>query len=307
MNAVREHIRKIHTGDVRAVARAISMVEEHHRDLGRILSGLDPERIRNSSFIGVTGSPGVGKSTLTNQLIRYFRRKNKNVGVISIDPSSPLTGGAVLGDRIRMMEHANDRRVIIRSMASRGRLGGLSTSVGAAARIMASSGCDPVIVETLGVGQSEIDVALLTDVTLLVFAPGYGDDIQFLKSGLSEIADIWVINKMDLPGSHAVASYALSEAKVRNRPVFKTIASEEKGVDELAECIESVENDRRRKKELGQKRVRSIQYETTDWVMEKLHQEVQDLVCKSTSHKDPYLLSDEIIKKLGLKSRKKRA
>ncbi len=306
MSAVRGIIRDIRRGDIRAVSRAISMAEEHHSDLGKILSSLDENRIRRSSLIGVTGSPGVGKSTVTARLVQYFRGKRKHVGVISIDPSSPLTGGAVLGDRIRMMEHANDRHVIIRSMASRGRLGGLNTSVGAAVRIMAASGCDPVIVETVGVGQSEIDIALFADVSLLVFAPGYGDDIQFLKSGLSEIADIWVVNKMDLPEAGAVASFALSEARTRDIPVFRTIASQNKGIQELARHIEAAERTLRRKKLLEQKRTRSLQREAAEWVVETLRPGIQAMVSRSRSYKDPYLLSRQIIRKLGLKSARRK-
>ncbi len=191
--------------DPRAISRAISLVEDGDPLSDTILGSLDESRIDDALVLGITGPPGAGKSTLTDQIIAGYRARSRRIGVIAIDPSSAISGGAFLGDRIRMMRHALDNDVIVRSMATRGRLGGLCAAAGAAVRILASSGCHPIIIETVGVGQSEMDIIRLADVTALVLAPGLGDDIQAMKAGLLEVADILVVNKADCTGAETLA------------------------------------------------------------------------------------------------------
>jgi LAO/AO transport system kinase len=189
--------------------------------------------------LGITGPPGAGKSTLTDRIISYYRSGDKRVGVIAIDPSSPISGGAILGDRIRMMGHALDQDVVVRSMATRGRLGGLCAAAGAAVRILAGSGCSVIIIETVGVGQSEMDIIRLADITALVLAPGLGDDIQAMKAGLLEVADILVVNKADCAGADTLAMDMESIAREGgtneedHTKVCKIVASEGKGIDDL--------------------------------------------------------------------------
>jgi LAO/AO transport system kinase len=187
--------------DPRAIGRAISLVEDGDASAEVILSSLDEDLVSKATILGITGPPGAGKSTLTNSIIAQLRQQKERIGIIAIDPTSPISGGAILGDRIRMMQHATDKDVVMRSMATRGRLGGLCATAGAAVRIMASCGCSTIIIETVGVGQSEMDIIRLADITLLVLAPGLGDDIQAMKAGLLEVADLLVVNKADCAGA----------------------------------------------------------------------------------------------------------
>src|SRR5258707_9178200 len=186
-------------GDTRALARAATMIENRHPDAEALLRELFPHTGR-ALIIGVTGAPGTGKSTLCDQLVRTLRAEGKTVGVIAVDPTSPYTGGAILGDRIRMQQHHADPGVFIRSMATRGWLGGLARATTEMTMLLDAAGRDVVIVETVGVGQDEVEIARLADVTLVVLAPGMGDDVQELKAGIMEIADVFAINKADLPG-----------------------------------------------------------------------------------------------------------
>jgi LAO/AO transport system kinase len=195
-------VERARTGDPRAVARLITLVENGDSALPKIAALLGPESAR-ATVIGITGSPGVGKSTTTNELVRAFRKLDRRVGVLAVDPSSPFSGGAILGDRVRMQDHATDPGVYIRSMSSRGHLGGLAGATPAAARVLAGAGCDVVIVETVGVGQAEVEIASLADTTLVLLAPGMGDAIQAVKAGILEIADIFVVNKADRDGADA--------------------------------------------------------------------------------------------------------
>jgi LAO/AO transport system kinase len=195
-----EHIvRGVMAGDRRAVARAITLVENEDPVADEIVHRLPPQNV-NCKVVGLTGSPGVGKSTLTDVLIRYLRTMGQRVGVIAVDPSSPFTGGAILGDRIRMNAHALDPEVFIRSMGTRGSLGGLSRSTRQAIRILEAYGCDTILVETVGVGQSELDVMYTVQTVVVVTSPAAGDQIQAAKAGIMEIADVFVVNKADLPG-----------------------------------------------------------------------------------------------------------
>jgi LAO/AO transport system kinase len=190
------------TGDVRALGKALSVIEDGTPELTELIAGLPDSG--NALLIGVTGPPGVGKSTTTGALISEYRKQGLRVAVLAVDPSSPVTGGALLGDRIRMQEHALDEGVFIRSMSSRGQLGGLSSATQAAAKVLDAVGFDVIIVETVGVGQSEVDVVNAVDTVVLVLAPGAGDGVQAAKAGILEIADIYVVNKADRDGAEGV-------------------------------------------------------------------------------------------------------
>ena len=230
------------SGDVRALARAISVVEENAGGSAAMLRGVFPHT-GAATVIGVTGSPGSGKSSLVDRLVASFREQGRRVGVVAVDPSSAYSGGAILGDRVRMQGHATDDGVFIRSMASRGHLGGLSRAASDAVDLMDAAGYDPVIIETVGVGQDEIEVARAADVVTVVLVPGMGDDIQAIKAGILEIADVFVINKADRPGADRVAAdldamMALSPTTTEARPpIFRTIATSGEGVSALRDGL----------------------------------------------------------------------
>jgi LAO/AO transport system kinase len=233
-------------GDARAVARLISLVENDSPTLREIAAALAPHG-GNAQVVGLTGSPGVGKSTSTSALVAALRAIDKRVGVLAVDPSSPFSGGALLGDRVRMQEHATDERVFIRSMASRGQLGGLAAAVPQALRVLDAAGCDVVLVETVGVGQAEVEIASLADTTVVLLAPGMGDGIQAAKAGILEIADIFVVNKADRDGADQVARdlrYMLSlggrhSAQGAWRPsIVKTVATRTEGIGDVVAAID---------------------------------------------------------------------
>ncbi len=237
-------------GDPRAVARLISLIEagtesvEAQPRLREVAAALAPHT-GNAQVIGITGSPGVGKSTSTNELVRVLRAAGKRVGILAVDPSSPFTGGAILGDRVRMQDHATDPGVYIRSMSSRGHLGGLAAATPQAVRVLDGAGCDVVLVETVGVGQAEVEVASLADSVIVLLAPGMGDAIQAVKAGILEIADIFVVNKADRDGADAAYSdiqgmIALGERRAGQwRPqVVRTVAARGEGIDDLVAAID---------------------------------------------------------------------
>ena len=231
-------------GDARSLARLVSLVENSSPDLRRIMKVIAPMTGR-ARVIGLTGSPGVGKSTVTGALIRGYREQHLRVGVLAVDPSSPFSGGALLGDRVRMQEHAIDDQVFIRSMASRGHLGGLAWATPQAVRILDAAGLDVVLIETVGVGQAEVEIASLADTALVVVAPGLGDSIQAAKAGILEIADVFAVNKSDRPGAQevirdlrtmlAMASY---DAGAWKPPIVSTTAATGQGIGDLAAAIE---------------------------------------------------------------------
>ncbi len=234
--------RSVASGDPAALARAISLVEEGSPQGEAVVAALFP-RTGRASVIGVTGPPGVGKSSLVNRLVTLYRALGRSLGVVAVDPSSSFSGGAILGDRIRMQEHTLDPSVFIRSMASRGRFGGLSRATRDAVDLMDASGRDPLLIETVGVGQDEIDVVRVADTVLVVLSPGQGDDIQAIKAGLLEIADLFVINKADHPGADRLASdleamLSLGGECSWTPPILETVATEGTGVPEVAEAIE---------------------------------------------------------------------
>ena len=232
-------------GEARAVARLISLVEDASPALREVMALLAP-RAGHARVIGLTGSPGVGKSTSTNALVAAYRRLGMRVGVLAVDPSSPFSGGALLGDRVRMQDHATDDGVFIRSMASRGHLGGLSWAAPQALRVLSAAGCDVVLIETVGVGQAEVEIASLADTTLVLLAPGMGDGIQAAKAGILEVADVFVVNKADREGADTVVRdlrYMLSLGDRRTDdgwrvPIVKTVAAKGEGADEVVEAIE---------------------------------------------------------------------
>jgi LAO/AO transport system kinase len=246
-------------GDPRSVARLISLVEQESPALREVAAALAPHTGR-AQVLGITGPPGVGKSTTTTALVRGLRERDLRVGVLAVDPSSPFSGGALLGDRVRMGDHADDPGVFIRSMASRGHLGGLSWATPQALRVLDGAGCDVVVVETVGVGQSELEVASLADTTLVLVAPGMGDGIQAAKAGILEVADVFVVNKADREGADRTtrelrSMLTMAPASDWRPPVVRTVASEGRGVDDVLTRVEehrawlasSGEGDRRRR------------------------------------------------------------
>jgi LAO/AO transport system kinase len=241
---VAELVERARNGDARAVARLISLVEDESPLLREVMAALAPYA-GQAHIIGITGSPGVGKSTSTSAFVTAYRATGKRVGVLAVDPSSPFSGGALLGDRVRMQDHATDSGVFIRSMASRGHLGGLAWTTPQALRVLDASGFDVVLVETVGVGQSEVEIAGMADTTLILLAPGMGDGIQAAKAGILEVGDIYVVNKADRDGVQNVtrdlrAMLALAERSADSwvPPILKTVASRNEGVDEVIAAIE---------------------------------------------------------------------
>jgi len=241
---VEQLVEQVRRGDRRGIARAISLVEDGAPELEALSAGLYPHT-GNASTVALTGSPGVGKSSLTEQLVRQIRGAERTVAVLAIDPTSPFTGGALLGDRLRMQTHATDPGVFIRSMATRGHLGGMALAAPEAIRILDAAGTDDVIVETVGVGQAEVEVAGATDTTLVVVAPGWGDAVQVAKAGILEIADVFVVNKADKDGAGEAArdlELMLKMGASRDAawlpPVVKTSAATGEGVDDLWSAIE---------------------------------------------------------------------
>ncbi|CAN3982816.1 methylmalonyl Co-A mutase-associated GTPase MeaB [Kitasatospora purpeofusca] len=232
-------------GRPRAVARLISLVENAAPELREVMAALAPHT-GHAYTVGLTGSPGVGKSTSTSALVSAYRRLGKRVGVLAVDPSSPFSGGALLGDRVRMQDHATDPEVFIRSMATRGHLGGLSWAAPQALRVLDAAGCDVILVETVGVGQSEVEIAAQADTSVVLLAPGMGDGIQAAKAGILEIGDLFVVNKADRDGADATArelNHMLGLGEARDAgawrpPIVKTVAARGEGVDEVVEALE---------------------------------------------------------------------
>jgi LAO/AO transport system kinase len=233
-------VARARAGEARAVARLVTMVEDGSPQLREVMAALTPHA-GHAQVVGITGSPGVGKSTMTNALVTELRKAEKRVGVLAVDPSSPFSGGALLGDRVRMQDHATDEGVYIRSMASRGHLGGLSWTAPQALRVLDAAGCDVVIVETVGVGQSEVEIAGLADTTVVLMAPGLGDGIQAAKAGILEIGDVYVVNKADRDGAEQVRRELRSTIALGDRPeggwkppIVLTVAQSGRGVDDVA-------------------------------------------------------------------------
>lgn len=303
--------REILDGKPRAIAKGISMVENDGLDVQNLLKEIFPYTGK-SSIIGITGSPGSGKSTLVDKLIDSFRAAKQEMGIIAVDPSSPFTGGAILGDRIRMMRHSNDPGIFIRSMATRGHLGGLAKATGEAISILEASGKDVVLVETVGVGQDEVEVVKFADIILVVLIPGVGDEIQIFKAGIMEIADVFVLNKADSPETEQTERQlkAMLDLGLKDRSmpsVVKTVATEGKGVDILFDEVKKIVTARDKRLRAARKK-RLITWMLKDIVNEKLYRavtenigdsEFEDFVDKIYKREvDPYTLADQIVGKI---------
>ncbi len=298
-------------GNPRAIAKGISMVENNSTEAQELLKEIFPHTGR-SAIIGITGSPGSGKSTLVDKLIEELRKNEKKIGIVAVDPSSPFTGGAILGDRIRMMRHSIDSGIYIRSMATRGHLGGLAKASGEAIAILEASGKDIILVETVGVGQDEVEVVKFADVVLVVLVPGAGDEIQVFKAGIMEIADIFVLNKADSPETdkterqlRAILDLGLKESSIP--PVMKTIATEGKGIEALLEEINKVTMGRDQESKVSRKKS-LISWLLRDIINEKLFRAVSESIRDSEIENfiekiyrreiDPYTVAEQIIRKM---------
>lgn len=308
---VPELVERARAGEARAVARLISLVEDASPLLREVMAGLAPYS-GNAQVVGITGSPGVGKSTSTSALVTELRRADKRVGVLAVDPSSPFSGGALLGDRVRMQEHALDRDVYIRSMASRGHLGGLSWTTPQALRVLDAAGCDVILVETVGVGQSEVEIAGLADTTMVLLAPGMGDGIQAAKAGILEIGDLYVINKADRDGADQVRKELRSMLALAERPeggwrppIVKTIAARSEGLDDVVAELDRHHAWLVESGELDLRRVRRARDEIEAIAVTALRQRWGDVHGRSeldelaaavaAGESDPYRAADELL------------
>jgi len=301
---------KLRSGDPRALARAISAVENRRPDSANLLKALFPHT-GHARVLGLTGPPGAGKSTLVDQLAKHYRKENQTVGIIAVDPTSPYTGGAILGDRIRMQDHYADPGIFIRSMATRGSLGGLARTTADVATVLDAAGRDLVMIETVGVGQDEVDIVRLAAVTIVILVPGMGDDVQTIKAGIMEIADIFVINKSDRDGAERVEREIRAMQSLATRhdrwtpPIVKTIASEGKGMKKLAEAISGYEAYLKKENLLMQKNVENWRERLVemlrDAMLEKVRAQIDDAkldryAAEVAEHKrDPYSLVEEIV------------
>ena len=309
--SVPDLVERARAGDARAVARLISLVEDESPLLREVMAGLAPYT-GNAQIVGITGPPGVGKSTSTNALVTSLRQTGKRVGVLAVDPSSPFSGGALLGDRVRMQDHALDRSVYIRSMASRGHLGGLAWSTPQALRVLDAAGCDIVIIETVGVGQSEVEIAGLADTTLVLTAPGMGDGIQAAKAGILEIGDIFVVNKADRDGADQVRRELRNMIGLADRdkdawkpPILKTVAQTGEGVAEVVERIDEHRAWMESSGELEKRRVRRARDEIEAIAVTSLRRRWGDVHARTeldelaervvAGETDPYLAADSLL------------
>jgi LAO/AO transport system kinase len=308
-------IDRLRSGDARALARAISTVENRAAGWSDLLKALFPHTGK-ARIIGLTGAPGSGKSTLVDRLAKHYRKKQQTVGIIAVDPTSPYTGGAILGDRIRMQDHYSDPGIYIRSMATRGSLGGLARATADAATVLDASGRDLVMIETVGVGQDEVDIVRLADVTIVILVPGMGDDVQTIKAGIMEIADIFVINKSDREGAEtvereirAMQSLATSTHNRNDRwtpPIVKTVASEGVGTKDLAGAIADYESYMKKENLVFKKNVENWQERLVemlrDAMLEKARAQMgggslERYAAEIAEHKrDPYSLVEEIVR-----------
>lgn len=314
MDGTRSLVEGVLRGDVRAIARAISLVEDERPEARSVLAGLFP-RAGAATIVGVTGPPGAGKSTLVDRLAARLRKQGRSVGIVAVDPTSPYSGGAILGDRIRMQAHATDPGVFIRSMATRGHLGGLAAATAHVLTVLSAAGKDVVLVETVGVGQDEVEVVGLADVSVVVLVPGLGDEVQALKAGIMEIADVFVVNKADREGVDRVVAEIesmLSLSPTDQRPaVVKTVATEDRGVDELMAAIEAFHARAAESGQLERKRRAHLRQQFEDTLRERLLREAraralapaeaERLVDRLAARElDPFSAVDEVLSRMGL-------
>lgn len=308
-------IKKILERNHRAIAQTLSLVENSdEREVSELLKQLVPHT-GEGFVIGVTGSPGVGKSSLVDQLTRYYSADGQRVAIVAVDPSSPFSGGAILGDRIRMQSLTTDPNIFIRSMATRGKMGGLSFAVNDSLMVLDAAGYQKMIVETIGVGQDEVDIAKTAHLTVVVVSPGMGDDIQAIKAGIFEIADVLVINKADREGVEKTEQelQAMLSISVRednwNPPIIKTVATVGEGTDQLAQVIENYRqsiSDHQRKQwriSLFKKHlIEMFQERVTRTILERIPEKELDRYAEKmmTRELDPYTIIDQILKDVGL-------
>ena len=308
---------RVRSGDVRALARAITAIENDSAQASQLMKALF-QYSGNATVIGLTGSPGSGKSTLVDQLAREYRKQEKTIGIIAVDPTSPYTGGAILGDRIRMQAHHADNAIYIRSMATRGFLGGLAPATADVVTLLDAAGKQIVFIETVGVGQDEIDIVRLADVTVVILVPGMGDDVQTIKAGIMEIADIFVINKSDREGAERVEREirAMQTLDIRHDdwtpPIVKTVASDGNGVPDLVKAIASYRQYLKRKDLMLRKKVSNWRERLVEMlrkalldrmIREQLDPEhLNQYAREIAEHKrDPYSLVEELVTNFGEK------
>ncbi len=297
-------------GERLAIARLISLVEDGGSELGAVMKDLYP-RTGDAYSIGITGAPGAGKSTLTEKLIGRARRDGHSVGILAIDPSSPFSGGALLGDRVRMQTHATDPNVFIRSMATRGHLGGISLATPEAVRVLDASGKDLIVIETVGVGQAEVEITDACDTTLVVVNPGWGDAVQAAKAGLMEIADVFVVNKADRSGTRDAVRELKQMLDMSDAPwkpeIVETIATKGEGLDELWAAIEKHRAYQEEAGILADRRRRRVERELREIVAErcraKLDEQSSDLLQRLTGDVferriDPYSAAEQLLRTL---------
>jgi LAO/AO transport system kinase len=304
---------KLFSGDARTVARAITSVENGSRDGAELMKAVFP-KTGKATIIGITGAPGAGKSSLVDKLALYYKEQGERIGIVCVDPSSPFSGGAILGDRIRMATLGLDKNVFIRSMATRGNLGGLSRATVDAVAILDAAGFDKVIVETVGVGQDEVEIVKTADVSVVVLVPGMGDDIQAIKAGIMEIGDVFVINKADREGVlrtqkelEALLNLA-HRPDMWNPPIVKTIATESKGIEDLSTGIATYLNFQRSGDKNKERRTAIARWRLTELLQERL---LSDLLNKNGTNErleelsvkiadkaiDPYSAVEELLQK----------
>jgi len=312
--SIQSSIERVRNGDARALSRAISTVENRSPGWADLLKALFPHTGR-ARILGLTGAPGAGKSTLVDQLAKHYRKENRTVGIVAVDPTSPYTGGAILGDRIRMQDHFSDPGIYIRSMATRGSLGGLARATADVTAVLDASGRDLIMIETVGVGQDEVDIVRLADITIVILVPGMGDDVQSIKAGIMEIADVFVINKSDREGAERVEREirALQSLAIRSDqwvpPIVKTAASEGLGIKDLAAAIAQYEG-------FLKERNLVLQHSIENWEQRLIEMLRDALLAKAHEHlgddsigryaeevalhqRDPYSLVEDIVQTTG--------
>jgi LAO/AO transport system kinase len=310
---LQQWIDRLRAGDPRALARAITTVENRSAGWSELLKALFLHSGK-ARVIGLTGAPGAGKSTLVDQLARYYRKQNRTVGIIAVDPTSPYSGGAILGDRIRMQNHFADPGIYIRSMATRGSLGGLARTTADVATVLDASGRDLILVETVGVGQDEIDIVRLADITVVILVPGMGDDVQTIKAGIMEIADIFAINKSDREGAERVEREIRAMQSLATRgdhwvpPIVKTVATEGDGIPELAAAIAQYEVFLQKENLLLKHNIQNWQERFIEMLRDAMLNRAREQIgpgrmteyaMQIAEHKrDPYSLVEEIVAKV---------